>query len=51
VAGLQNSSDGILVLVTLVENQVNELFELDMWKVDFSPLKQFPTPEQLNFES
>ena len=44
-------SDGILVLVTLVENQVNELFELDMWKVDFSPLKQFPTPEQLKFES
>src|SRR4030095_4247273 len=44
-------NDGTLVLVTLVEDNKQELFELDMWKVDNSPLKHFPTPDKLIFES
>ena len=39
--------DGQKVFVTLTENEYGELFDLDIWKVDFSPLKQYPTPEKL----
>jgi uncharacterized lipoprotein YehR (DUF1307 family) len=39
--------DGQKVIITLTENQAEELFDLDMWKVDFSPLKQFPPIEKL----
>jgi hypothetical protein len=44
-------ADGTLVIITLVEDNKQELFELDMWKVDFSPLKEFPSPDKLIFES
>jgi hypothetical protein len=40
-------SDGQLVLITLVEGQTGVLYELDMWKVDFSPLQQFPTIDKI----
>jgi hypothetical protein len=43
--------DGTLVLVTLTEDNKQDLFELDMWKVDNSSLKEFPTPDKLFFES
>ena len=43
--------DKIPVLVTLVEDNKQELFELDMWKVDYSALKSFPTPDKLIFET
>lgn len=33
-------SDGILVSATLNADQFGELFELDIWKVDFSPLRR-----------
>lgn len=39
--------DNMPVVVTLTENQLNQLFELDIWKINFSPLKQFPTPQML----
>lgn len=34
--------DGVLVSVTLNVDQHGQLFELDIWKVDFSPLKRIP---------
>jgi hypothetical protein len=40
-------ADGQKVIITLTENQAGQLFDLDIWKVDFSPLKQFPTIEKL----
>ncbi|MGN6399086.1 MAG: DUF6984 family protein [Flavisolibacter sp.] len=40
-------SDNVLVFITLTQNDSNQLFELDMWKVDFEPLRKFPTPEKL----
>jgi len=36
--------DGILVSVALNLDQFGNLFELDMWKVDFSPLLGYPDP-------
>ena len=35
-------SDGILVSVTINVDQQGCLFELDVWKVDFSPLRRIP---------
>lgn len=40
-----NDADGVLVYATLLLDQHGDLFELEMWKVDFSPLQQWPTPE------
>jgi hypothetical protein len=36
--------DGTLVWVALNLDQFDNLFELDMWKVDFSPLLGYPDP-------
>ena len=34
--------DGIEVIASLTTNQNGGLFELDIWKTDFSPLKKLP---------
>lgn len=36
-------SDGVLVIASLYLDENNELFELDMWKVDFSKLIRIPS--------
>ncbi|MEO7211953.1 hypothetical protein [Mucilaginibacter sp.] len=36
--------DGVLLSITLNLSTDNELYELDIFKGDFSPLKQFPLP-------
>jgi hypothetical protein len=35
------------VLITLTANQHGELFELDIWKTDFNPLRRYPTPDKI----
>jgi len=35
-------SDGVLVSATVNTDQFGDLFELDIWKVDFSPLHRIP---------
>jgi hypothetical protein len=35
-------SDGVSVSIAINVDQKGHLFELDMWKVDFSPLIQYP---------
>ncbi|MGL4426336.1 MAG: DUF6984 family protein [Alphaproteobacteria bacterium] len=35
--------DGVPISISLNLDEDGELFELDVWKVDFSPLKKFPT--------
>lgn len=35
--------DGVPVIVTINLDNHGALYELDIWKVDFSPLKQFPS--------
>lgn len=42
-------SDGVLVSVVLNLDDRGNLFELDFWKVDFSPLERYPKPEDLRF--
>ena len=40
-------ADGVPVSVTLNSDMDGELFEIDFWKVDFSPLIKYPTSDQL----
>ena len=37
-------ADGRDVLITLSANQYDELYDLDMWKTDFSSLQHYPEP-------
>ncbi|RYY90962.1 MAG: hypothetical protein EOO11_23315 [Chitinophagaceae bacterium] len=38
------------VYLTLTANDKGALYELDIWKVDFSPLKRYPAPGELRFD-
>jgi hypothetical protein len=42
-----DDEDGMLVSVALNVDQRGELFELDLWKVDFSPLKRIAALAEL----
>jgi hypothetical protein len=46
-----NDEDGIPVFITLDLNTANELYELDMFKGDFSPLLRYPKPNNLRIIS
>jgi hypothetical protein len=39
--------DGVLVRIALNLDQQGDLFEVDFWKVDFSPLLRYPRPQDL----
>jgi hypothetical protein len=41
-------SDGVLVSITVNADKHGELFELDFWKVDFSPLMRYPNPSNIS---
>ena len=40
--------DGIDVSIAVNLDDNGKLYELDFWKVDFSPLRSYPRPEQVN---
>jgi hypothetical protein len=40
-------SDGVVVSATLNLDEQERLFELNVWKVDFSPLNRWPTADEL----
>lgn len=40
-------SDNNLVLITLTEDNLGDIFELDFWKTDFSRLITYPTPDKV----
>lgn len=42
-------TDGTEVVITLTKDANNQLLDLDFWKVDFSKLITYPTPEELTF--
>jgi hypothetical protein len=42
-----NDADGVLVSVALNVDQRGQLFELDIWKVDFSPLQRIAALDEL----
>lgn len=39
--------DGVLVSIVLNADQNEQLYELDMWKVDFAPLLEYPATDHL----
>lgn len=41
-------SDGVLVVVAVDADKQGQLLDLDIWKVDFSPLKRYPNPSDLS---
>ena len=45
-----DDSDGIAVTYCLVLDNHGALYELDAWKVDFSPVKRLPRPDELRPE-
>ncbi len=44
-------SDGTDVVITLTEDTENQLLDLDFWKIDFSKLQEYPTPEKIIIKS
>ncbi|MBI3452642.1 MAG: hypothetical protein HY057_07420 [Rhodospirillales bacterium] len=38
-------SDGTPVIVSIIADSAGELYEIDMWRVDFLPLKRWPQME------
>ena len=43
-------SDGVPVSAALNLDQEGKLFELDVWKVDFSPLRKWPAESEIAIE-
>ena len=43
--------DGVLVSIVVNVDQENELYEVDFWKVDFSPLKRYPRASDIKIEA
>ncbi len=39
--------DGTEVIITLTKDKHNQLLDLDFWKVDFSKLLLYPTPDKV----
>jgi hypothetical protein len=50
VTATYTDEDGVLVYVSLNNDQEEQPFEIDIWKVDFSPLRRYPRPLDLRFE-
>jgi len=40
-------SDGVPVFITVIADQFDKLYEIDIWKTDFSRLAAMPEPETL----
>jgi hypothetical protein len=43
-------TDLVQVVITLTKDTDNQLLDLDFWKVDFSKLIKYPSPEELVFK-
>jgi hypothetical protein len=42
--------DGVLVSIVVNVDQEDEIYEVDFWKVDFSPLKRYPRASDIKIE-
>ena len=42
--------DGVLVIIALNTDDGGGLYELDFWKVDFSPLRRYPSVQELRIK-
>jgi len=43
-------ADGVVVSITVNLDSQGDLYEVDFWKTDFSPLLKYPVPEQLHLK-
>ena len=43
--------DGVPVSIAINADQNGELFEIDFWKVDFSPLKRYPRASDIKISA
>ena len=43
-------ADGVLVIIALNTDSSGRLYEVDFWKVDFSPLRRYPSPSDLRIK-
>jgi hypothetical protein len=43
--------DGVCVSIAINGDNKGDLFEVDFWKVDFSPLKRYPQPSDLRIDT
>ncbi|MBA4853072.1 DUF6984 family protein [Emticicia sp. BO119] len=43
--------DGTPVVITLTKDHQNRLLDLDFWKVDFSKLLEYPTPDKITIRT
>jgi hypothetical protein len=50
VTGEFSDSDGMPVLIAINLDQEERLYELDSWKVDFSPLLRWPDPANIRID-
>lgn len=48
--GWYTDEDGVPVVVALYLDRDGNIFELDSWKVDFSPLRRFPSSARVIFD-
>lgn len=46
--GVAADRDGVLLDMTVNLDQDGQLFELDIWRVDFAPIQRYPAPEEIN---
>jgi Domain of unknown function (DUF6984) len=44
-------ADGVCVSIAINGDDKGDLFEVDFWKVDFSPLKRYPKPSDLRVDA
>ncbi len=42
--------DGVPVIIALNTDTSGRLYEVDFWKVDFSPLRRYPSPSDLTIK-
>ncbi len=51
VEGEYTDSDGVLVSIAVNLDTFGQLFEMDFWKVDFSPLRRYPQPSEVKVKA
>lgn len=47
VEGEFQDTDGVVVSMAINVDKRNQLYEMDLWKVDFSPLRRYPDPSDV----
>jgi hypothetical protein len=46
-----DDADGVTVSIVVNVDDRGDLYEIDFWKVDFSPMRDYPTPERLRMKA